>query len=677
MRDVRLAIVTLMVLAAALGGLFGIATPVSGQRPTSTPRSTPGPPTPEQRNASSCFGAVQSVVTTDTVRVCDPLTATVRDRSRLPVVSGGISVVFVLPEMAPGLGRFWMNATSRMMIQELADIRREYERDHPGQTFVTQVGIVNYGENLAVPFLQPTTNLEQARILVQVGPEGSLPGGAYVDAAQIATGMIRRARDSKETMGFRPCLEAVVYYVDFSLVADRKAESMELLRARSIILAQADYLYVGCVADDAFYGCGFVGYMQTDNRYYSDRFGNPSRFANQLRRDYLRVLSLKPKNLIRELHLTQRLPAHLSYVPNSGVPPPARVETVDGRTVLTWDWAPLDKIEPKEVTYSVVPLEEGLGAIEGSFDLEDTSRLRRTLALPSRPITVSGRCELPTAEPTATALPTDTATATPSPTATDTPEPTATMTATSTATPTPTATRTPVPVFLPILLREECRPELRPVDIVLALDASTSMAEPSGDGRTKIQAAQAAAGLLLDNLRLDTGDQAAIVAFSAEARLEQDLTGDRSALDRAIQGIQLSQRTCIVCAVTMADVELSSPRHRSGSGSVLVLLTDGRSNPRPIEEAVVAAAAAKAHGVLIFTIGLGADVDQAALQTMASQPSFYSFAPTGAELAAIYRSVVDLIPCPASSFWGGRSSLIPKPRAVLPSGQARQRQVCD
>jgi hypothetical protein len=65
--------------------------------------------------------------------------------------------------------------------------------------------------------------------------------------------------------------------------------------------------------------------------------------------------------------------------------------------------------------------------------------------------------------------------------------------------------------------------------------------------------------------------------------------------------------------------------------------------------------------VVIFTIGLGADVDEAALRDMASQPSFYRHAPTGAELAAIYREVVDLIPCPGSSFWGGRAGIRPGP----------------
>ncbi len=65
-------------------------------------------------------------------------------------------------------------------------------------------------------------------------------------------------------------------------------------------------------------------------------------------------------------------------------------------------------------------------------------------------------------------------------------------------------------------------------------------------------------------------------------------------------------------------------------------------------------APAKAAGLTVYTIGLGADLDEAALRAMASAPSAYHHAPSGEALAAIYRAIAVDLPCPAAAFWGGR-----------------------
>ena len=87
---------------------------------------------------------------------------------------------------------------------------------------------------------------------------------------------------------------------------------------------------------------------------------------------------------------------------------------------------------------------------------------------------------------------------------------------------------------------------------------------------------------------------------------------------------------------------------------MLVLLTDGKSNPRPASEAVARADEAKRSGIVIFTIGLGSDLDDAALAAIASQPAFYYRAPTAEQLGGIYRQIAVAIPCPAEAFWGRR-----------------------
>ena len=259
-----------------------------------------------------------------------------------------------------------------------------------------------------------------------------------------------------------------------------------------------------------------------------------------------------------------------------------------------------------------------------------------------------------TESPTLSATPTARPTLTPTPSATPTASPTPTATLSPTPSATPTITPTPAPLYLPIALRERCIPDQRRVDVVLVIDASSSMQDPTSTGRPKIAAALDAARIFLDNLQPARGDQAAIVAFNTDATLIQPLTTDRAALASALARIQIAPQTCLVCGVEAADAELAGPRHRPDHAATMIVLTDGRSNPRPAGEAVERAAVAKARGVTVFTIGLGNDLDAEALTAMASRPAFAYRAPDAEDLADIYRAIAVAIPCPAGGFWGGR-----------------------
>jgi len=118
--------------------------------------------------------------------------------------------------------------------------------------------------------------------------------------------------------------------------------------------------------------------------------------------------------------------------------------------------------------------------------------------------------------------------------------------------------------------------------------------------------------------------------------------------------LDAARETCLVRGVEAADAELASGRHVPEHAATMIVLTDGRSNPRPVSEAVERAALAKARGVAVFTIGLGEDLDAEALMAMASRPEFAHRAPDAEDLAAIYRAIAVAIPCPAGGFWGGR-----------------------
>lgn len=250
------------------------------------------------------------------------------------------------------------------------------------------------------------------------------------------------------------------------------------------------------------------------------------------------------------------------------------------------------------------------------------------------------------------------------------PSPTPTPSPTATPTPTPTATPVPRPIYLPIALREPaCKPSARHADVALVIDASTSMREPAPSGRAKLDIALDGVRGFLDRLDLVASaggatatppadasdrDRAAVVAFNDAAALLQPLTSDRANLDAALGRITVAAHTCIVCGLEVAVDALAGARRDAAHTRVIVLLTDGRSNPRPIADAEAVATAARGRGIVVFTIALGDDVDAEALAGMASQPSFAFRAPTADDLAAIYGAVAGAIPCPAGAYWGGR-----------------------
>lgn len=339
-----------------------------------------------------------------------------------------------------------------------------------------------------------------------------------------------------------------------------------------------------------------------------------------------------------------RMAPEVAAVPASDAPPASFVSRDD--RMLRWDFsAPV----PTDITttYRIAPqVDSWRGtAVTTTLTVTDDVGFSRVLDVSTADLEITGPCA-PT--PTASATPTSTAVSS----ATPTPSPTAT----------PTATPELGPIYLPLALHEVCKPGQQRIDVALVLDASTSMAEPTRSGRPKIEAAIEAASAFLDLLALDdgsatsvTGDQAAIVAFNADAWVLAPLTDDRSALDDALGAVALAPQTRLDRAVAVGVEALAdSVRRRAGNQPVLVLLTDGRANPVPIETAVAEAETAKAAGVTVFTIGLGEDLDADGLAAMASSPEGFLRAPDGEDLAAAYAAVARRIPCPATAWWGGR-----------------------
>ncbi len=200
-------------------------------------------------------------------------------------------------------------------------------------------------------------------------------------------------------------------------------------------------------------------------------------------------------------------------------------------------------------------------------------------------------------------------------------------------------------VYLPLIMKNVCVSPFNYADIAVVMDTSGSMNEPTGSGGpTKLQAAKSAATEFL-NLLVFPGDQAAIVSFDTDAVLEHILSDDRPGLIAALNTLVPGGVTRMDLGLAVARAELASPRHAPAHGRVIVFLTDGLPNGTTEDAVLAEAAAAKAEGVTIFTIGLGTNVYHDLLRAMATSSSHYYFSPSTAELNEIYRRIAEKLRC--------------------------------
>ncbi|HRA19833.1 MAG TPA: VWA domain-containing protein [Anaerolineae bacterium] len=211
-------------------------------------------------------------------------------------------------------------------------------------------------------------------------------------------------------------------------------------------------------------------------------------------------------------------------------------------------------------------------------------------------------------------------------------------------------------VYLPLLLRQQCIPVDKPLDIVLVLDSSSSMRETTGGAQTKLEAARLAAQLFIDRSTLGPlRDQLALVSFNRDATLLTALTDDRAALAAGLAALQSQEGTRIDLGLQAAAAALGQSG-RPEAKPVVILLTDGiQNNPeRPGNADVLAAAAVvKNLGALVYTIGLGLRIDVALLREVASSPARFYPSPTAEQLADIYRQISEQLPCDLRGAIGG------------------------
>ncbi|MCB0216630.1 MAG: VWA domain-containing protein [Chloroflexi bacterium] len=331
----------------------------------------------------------------------------------------------------------------------------------------------------------------------------------------------------------------------------------------------------------------------------------------ELRGVYLQIARrIEAAELFERITVVDEVPDNMTFLPGSGRPTEPELSP-DGRT-LTWRLGRV--FEPGfQLVYRLRPEEVGLWPTN-----------RRAWADYVDGFGNSDRSVFPVPEVRVIA-----------PTATPGPSPT----------PSPSATSAPPlrPAYLPLLLRERCSGHR--LNIVLAIDTSSSMRAAFGPGQAaKIEAAREAARSFLERVDL-TRDALSVIGFDETARIAAS-GQDRDALARGIAGLVTREGTRIDRALDLAGALLSGPDRLPGARAVVILLSDGAPTPGTEAAAMAAAAALGAQGVSLHTVAIGQDAARAFLADLAGAPDRTWYVADGAELARLYADLAaGLAPC--------------------------------
>jgi Ca-activated chloride channel family protein len=139
------------------------------------------------------------------------------------------------------------------------------------------------------------------------------------------------------------------------------------------------------------------------------------------------------------------------------------------------------------------------------------------------------------------------------------------------------------------------------VDIVIALDASGSMAAEDFEPHNRFFVAKSVARKFVEGLR---HDRAGLVVFAAKALTRCPLTTDYGALENVLNNAELGTMEDGTAIGNALATCLNRLRESKAKSKVIILLTDGVNNRGEVQP-IDAAEIARTLGVKIYTIGVG------------------------------------------------------------------------
>ncbi|NWG14220.1 MAG: VWA domain-containing protein [Acidobacteria bacterium] len=139
------------------------------------------------------------------------------------------------------------------------------------------------------------------------------------------------------------------------------------------------------------------------------------------------------------------------------------------------------------------------------------------------------------------------------------------------------------------------------VDIMIALDASGSMAAEDFEPRNRLFVAKIVVRTFIEGLR---HDRAGLVVFAGKALTRCPLTLDYGALLRVLDDVQLGMIEDGTAIGSALAASLNRLRLSKARSKVIVLVTDGVNNRGEIQP-LDAARIARTLGVKIYTVGVG------------------------------------------------------------------------
>lgn len=197
----------------------------------------------------------------------------------------------------------------------------------------------------------------------------------------------------------------------------------------------------------------------------------------------------------------------------------------------------------------------------------------------------------------------------------------------------------------------------KPSSVMLLLDRSGSMTSFGLNPPQPLTGAKEAADSFVK--QLNQNDKVGVVSFAVNSKnpIDAALTADFESVKKIIDSVAIEknsiQYTNIYEPLHSAWQELISARATEESSKIIILLTDGvannPTNPQGKTEAddikyaedlaLKEATNIKKEGLIIYTIGLGNEINESFLKSIASKTDYYFFAPTADDLQTIYKNI--------------------------------------